>query len=77
LIVQCEGNLVAVPVNEVRAVATTGLRRPAHVTSLPFSNTEIDDGKQVLALVDMHAIVRHLMGQARALDGGNDGATLA
>lgn len=78
LVVECEGNLVAVPVNEVRAVtiAAAGSERAAHVTRLPFSNFELDDGKQVSAIVDIKAVVRHLLGQVRTLDGGHAGASV-
>lgn len=78
LVVECEGNLVAVPVNEVRAVtiAAPGSERAAHVTALPFANFELDDGKQVLPIVDIKAVVRHLLAQARALDGSHGGASV-
>jgi chemotaxis signal transduction protein len=78
LIAECQGNLVAVAVNEVRAVtrAAPGTQRPAHVTALPFSNFELDDGKQVFALVDLEAVVHHLLGEVRELAGGLDEATL-
>lgn len=75
LVIECQGNIVAVPVNEARAVikVDVALCRPAHVTSLPFTELEVDNGQEVMGIVDLHAMVGHLLGQTRATAGGESG----
>jgi chemotaxis signal transduction protein len=75
LVLECAENIVAVPVNEARAVVVVGAaaRRARHVTALPFSHVEVDDGRQVMSVIDVSEIVRHLLGQVSAGD-GRDGA---
>ncbi len=62
LVLEVDANLVAVPASEVRAVtiASQAELRPVHVTSLAFSDWEVDVGEMVASVVDMNAVLSQL-----------------
>lgn len=66
LVVESEGLLAALPVDEVRAVIQIPENdlRQAHVTALPYTLGEVDCGGTVMGVLDMVAVFQGLLAGA-------------